>query len=522
MSGQNLIRLLESPFPIILIGGVSLTLAFPPYGYSPVAWIAFIPLLCASSDRKTGVSRAAIFGFVFGLSHRLTSIYWIHYVLQKYGHLPFTLSLLLCVALCAYLAIYPAIFAIAARYLSLLNLNWLVLPCTWVLLEWIQAKALTGFPWNLVGYSQGSVLQIVQSADLWGVYGVSFAVLLINAVIAELLKKRRFSFVAALSVATVWAFIFFYGAHKIKNYGASSGTSKCFRTAIVQGNIDQAVKWDAEFRRTTLEKYLALSRNALLHSGNIELIVWPETAMPFFFELDPDFGQAIRQFAKKEGVALLFGSPGVAFKEGGEAEGFLNNAYLVDKRGITTGKYSKEHLVPFGEYVPLKKVLFFVKRLVPAAGDFIPGKTSGLLQKGGIRMGVLICYEAIFPELARKRTKAGANVLVNISNDAWFGYTSAPFQHLEMARWRAVETRRPLLRSTNTGISAFVDPLGRVEQSLDLFKEGFIDQTVCTGEEVTFYARFGDWLVLLCALTTLISMLYVRHSVKKKARRVKL
>lgn len=522
MKRRNLSGIPKAYYLGALFAGVFLTFAFPPFGYAPVAWVAFVPLICLSCAGRMSTREAALMGFLFGLSHRLTSMYWIEYVLKKYGHLPVVAAFALCLALCAYLALYPALFAALARRLSASGFSLFALPAIWVILEWIQAKALTGFPWNLLGYSQGSLLWIMQSADLWGVYGVSFAVLLTNTVIADLVMRRRFPIFQAICLFLLGLFVFAYGHHKIDGYGAGGKTGDCFETAIIQGNIDQSVKWNAEFRKTTLEKYLNLSEQAILRDKDIKLIVWPETAMPFFFEFDPDFGSLIRQFAQKEEVGLFFGSPGVVLKEGGEAEGFLNNAYLIDDRGITVGKYSKEHLVPFGEYVPLGRLLFFVKKLVPLAGDFIPGKTSGIVEYGRIRMGVLICYEAIFPELARKRVQSGANVIINISNDAWFGKTAAPFQHLEMARWRAVETRRPLLRSTNTGISAFIDPLGRIESSLGLFQEGSLIRRVCTAEGSTIYARFGDWPVLLWALTTLVTLLYLQHRNKEKRRRIKI
>lgn len=508
---------------ICILGGILFTLSFPPYGHAWIGWCALIPLFYVCTCRDLSIGQIFKSCLLFGLAHRITSLYWIDYVLQAYGQLPLVCSAPLCIALCAYLALYPTVFGLWVRVFYNHQHRHLLLPSAWVVLEWLQTKALTGFPWNLLGYSQGPITWILQSADIWGVYGVSWIIVLANVIGTDVIR-RRISLSGCILLVAILGGIFVYGHHCLQAYTdhlKAHSDYKYVKIAIIQGNIDQAHKWDERFRKDTVEKYLTLSRQALLHNKETHLIVWPETAMPFFFGLDAELSHIIQEFAKEVKVAIIFGSPGITMTEEGKEEGFLNKAYLIGTDGQVIDEYSKEHLVPFGEYVPLKNVLFFVKRLVPAAGDFVPGKTSGVITYGNVHYGMLICYEAIFPELSRKRVLNGADILVNISNDAWFGNTSAPHQHLEMARWRAVETRRPMVRATNTGISTIFDSLGNIKSSLGLFVDGYLHRKVySSSDKITIYVRFGNWFIALCGLTLLIKLVYVVRQEYRRKRRI--
>jgi len=508
----------SKPFQTVasVIGGLLLTLAFPPFSIFPCAWFAFVPIINVSPDG--GPTRAFRLGFYFGLAHAISSLYWITYVLHRYGYLPYILAAPICFSLCAYMALYPAVFSTLVHSFKKYCLPWLWAPSLWVILEWIRSRILTGFPWNLLGYSQGKFSLIAQSADIWGVLGISWIIMFINVAIADTLRKGL-SLKAWTVFLLILAFILPYGYHQKKHWEKILKHEKDQRNghvvALVQGNIEQTRKWDASFRQHTIERYYALSKKAISEMPSVELVIWPETAMPFFFGIDLPETEALKTLVRMLDRPVFFGSPGVAVDLAGRPISFLNKAYLLARDGKVIGEYSKQHLVPFGEYVPLKKLLFFVKRLVPAAGDFAPGKGSGIIKYGKLRMGILICYEAIFPDLVRKRIVEGATALVNISNDAWFGKTSAPYQHLEMARWRAIETRRFVLRSTNTGITAVVDPLGNIVSSLTLFREGYITAFVFPQRKITFYVRHGDAFVGFCMLTVLISLVY---GVRRKAR----
>ncbi|MFP5258794.1 MAG: apolipoprotein N-acyltransferase, partial [Acidobacteriota bacterium] len=291
-----------------------------------------------------------------------------------------------------------------------------------------------------------------------GAYGLSGALAALAAAPAVYGPVSR----PALAAAVLLLCLVFLGNHRLSEPLAKVGSA---HVTIIQGNVDQSRKWDPQAEAEIVEKYLALSRKAVADAPT-ELLVWPETSMPFYFQDGGEQAQRIREFSATSGVPLLFGAPAYERSLGGHV--LYNRAYLIAPSGQTEA-YDKEHLVPFGEYVPLGNILTFVGKLVEGVGDFRPGKDGRILRQGSLALGTLICYEAIFPELAQQRVAAGANVLVNISNDAWFGDSAAPRQHLDLALLRAVEQGRTLVRGTNTGISAVIDPRGRIMAQGGLF-----------------------------------------------------
>ncbi len=497
------------------LSGAVLALSFPNFSLWYLAWIGIVPLIVIVSffEEKLSFKKTAIAGFVFGFFHFLVGLYWIDIVLEKYGGLPVWLSIPVLILLCGYLAFYGLAFAVGIKvFHKNIIPSWLILPSLWVVLEWIRGKLITGFPWNLLAYSQTDLKWLRQVADITGAYGVSWMIVLTNALIARaLIKKRDFSgwiVLLMFMIASWW-----YGNSVLSSNILCKESG--FKVAIVQGNIDQAQKWDEAFRDMTIQTYANLSFDAV-RSGNVDLVVWPESAMPFVYGFIPDLTMRVDGIIDQLEVPVLFGTIGMTGMT--KDARFLNKAYLVEPGGSISGDYAKEHLVPFGEYVPLQKILFFVHKLVPTAGDFVPGRSSGVISWRGESIGMLICYEVIFPELARKRVLNGATLFVNISNDAWFGKSSAPYQHLESARWRAIETKRAIVRATNTGVSAFIDPFGDISSSLGLFKAGTLVDSVktCTGK--TFYVRYGDVFVLLCALIILAATLYFINERLKKQR----
>jgi apolipoprotein N-acyltransferase len=292
--------------------------------------------------------------------------------------------------------------------------------------------------------------------------------------------------------------IYVYGKWRLTTLSVSSSPS--FNLALVQGNISQDIKWDPAFQRATLKRYVQLTRKAV--KPQTELVVWPETATPFYFLADAKNSNTLVGEVQQLRVPLLFGSP--AYRHEGKRLRLYNRAYLVNGLGLVTGYYDKMHLVPFGEYVPLKPVLFFVNTLVEAAGDFAAGNRAEPLELPPARMGVLICYEAIFPSLSRSLVNDGANLLVNITNDAWFGRSSAPYQHLSMAVLRSVENRVPMARCANTGISAFIDAHGRILKTTELFEEAILSGTLQLGHVETIYSRYGDWFAWSCCMVSLL------------------
>ncbi len=487
------------PAALAILSGLLLTAAHPPSSLSWIAWFALVPLLTAIRGRDARASFRL--GLMAGLTHYLTLLYWVIVALAHYGGMSLWVSSGPLLLLTLYLALYPAVYA---ALVSRLPRGFAALWAAgfWVALEYLRAHLLTGFPWSLLGHTQYASLHLIQVADLSGVYGISFLIAAMNGVIYGVLfcpETRRHAAFAlettacVLLLAATWG----YGAHRLSMIPAPTPPADSLRVALVQGNVDQAVKWKPAFQRATLETYETLSRTA--GQFRPDLILWPETALPFFFQEPHPLSKRVRQLPQELQSALLFGSPAYGRKNG--TTRYFNRAYLLDRDAAMIQHYDKVHLVPFGEYVPLKRWLFFVSRLVPAAGDFEPGARLEPLRQGRLSAGVLICFEVIFPSLARRSVLHGANVLVNLTNDAWFGPTSAPFQHLSMSVFRAVENRRFLLRAANTGISAVIDPAGRIRTRSRLFEKAVLtDSIALSSSPPTFYTRHGDLFALVLSM----------------------
>jgi apolipoprotein N-acyltransferase len=326
-------------------------------------------------------------------------------------------------------------------------------------MELARGTLLTGFPWLPLAAALAPWPATIQGAAYLGVYGLSGLLAWLAVWLAVPGPLTRQALIAVLAGAA----LFVAGNQRLGSPPARDGVA---HVTIVQGNVEQDQKWDPELQAATLEKYLGLTAKA---TGNAptDLVVWPETAMPFFFQDQGPLAHRLTQYVTDTGVPILFGAPAHEPRADG-SQAYINRAYLVTRAGVA-GSYDKEHLVPFGEYVPLGRYLTFIHKLVAGVGDFRPGSHQSPLRTGRLALGVLICYEAIFPELAQQRVEAGANLLINISNDAWFGDSPAPRQHLDLALLRAVEQGRAIIRGTNTGISAAIDPRGRILAQGGLF-----------------------------------------------------
>ena len=496
-----------------IFAGLMLTLSFPTHSWFFLAWFALVPFLF--SIEKCKYRETFFLGWVVGLVHFTTLLYWIYYVVNHYGKVPMPLGVITLLLLTSYLALFPAIASVVYK---LLRNKW-YFPCSlaiavaWVAGEYGRGHLLTGFPWGLVGYSQIPLQPAVQSMDIFGVYGVSFLIGLCNGAIYSLLnlKARRTAIIEIIVFASLFAINYFYGVNRISEIERVLSTSDTMKVAIVQGNIPQDVKWDKAFQEGTISRYQGLTEQAV-KEGHPQLVVWPETAVPFYFGINIDLSLKVLNIAKHNDIYLIFGSPGLEYHD--SKPRYYNWALLASPRGRITGVYAKEHLVPFGEYVPLNKLLFFVHRLAEGVGDFVAGeKNQKLFGVDGKKIGALICYEVIFPELASNRRRLGGNMLVNISNDAWFGNTSAPYQHLEMAQARAIETRLPVVRSTNTGISAFISATGRTHGIIELNRTGYRIDNVKIANLNSLYLAVRDtvaWMCVICSIVVLLYTLYDR------------
>jgi len=472
--------------------------------------VALTPLLIAVNNRSP--LRALGLGFVTGVIYFTGTLYWITNVMAVYGGLARSVSMLVNAALIAFLALFPAMFAVVtARLLARLGpAALLASPLVWVATEVGRTYVLGGFPWVLLGYSQVSALPVAQFASVVGVYGLSALVALVSAAAAtfglsrEARQWRPIVVAAGLLLAVVVA----GGAVRL-NRSVLTRLGEPVRVGLIQANVDQAEKWDASRASTIFERHMDLTRQAI--DDGAEIVLWPESSMPYRYEERGAASQRIREMARSSTVPILLGSNEIADDE---PVRFYNAAFLVRSDGTTGGVYRKMRLVPFGEYIPLKNLFFFAAPLTEAVGDFSAGRDATVMDAGGHKISTAICYEIVFPGLVRRFVANGSNLLTTITNDAWFGDTAAPYQHFAQAAMRAIENGRYLVRAANTGISGAVDPYGRVLAQSELFTPVVTTVDVRYLDTQTFYARFGDWFAWVSVVATLGLLVAVRRRVQ--------
>jgi apolipoprotein N-acyltransferase len=444
-----------------------------------------------------------VLGFVTGAIYFLGTVYWLVDVMRVYGGLATPLSILFMLMLVAYMAIYVGLFGSILRALwSAMGTRALLLaPAVWVATEYARGNLFSGFPWVLLGYALTPVLPVAQAASVVGVYGLSALVAGVNAALAFVVVGRGRTRVLApgVAIAVVLA-IAVWGGRRMAD-GALTRSGDAVRVGIVQGDVPQDEKWDPAHRDRILARYLAMTRQAA--AAGARFVVWPESSAPFLFEEDRAGGAAIRGVARETHTSVLIGSDQVDPRD---RRRFYNAAFLVDDQGRTAGVYRKIRLVPFGEYVPLQRLLFFVAPLVEAVSDFSPGDEVTMLPVGGRAVSTAICYEVVYPGLVRDAVLAGSQLLTTITNDAWYGYSSAPYQHFEQASLRAIEEGRYLVRAANTGISGVVDPYGRVRRRSRMFDAEVIVDDVRLQQGRTIYARIGDLAAFGSIALTVLSM----------------
>jgi len=498
-----------------ILSGLLLTGAFPKIGLNWLAWFALVPLLYAIRNLSAGA--AFRLGWIAGLVHFLSLLYWLVPVMRTYGYLPMYLSVAVLVLLTAVLALFIALFAAILTGVSQKPAGCLtLLPLIWVALEYFRSFIFSGFPWELLGYSQYNRLLLIQISDILGVYGLSALIAFVNGAIfialLHLLKRRwqQTGITRQLATGSIIALTMgvvltgSYGHWRLQAIDNLIAKAPQTRISVIQGNIDQGVKWDPAFQIETIKKYNRLSSAAAKQQP--DLIVWPESATPFYFLYEAAPSELVFEGIRKSATDYLIGSP--SFLRTNSGVQYYNSAYLISPEDKTMGKYDKTHLVPFGEYVPFKKWLPFLGKMVAQVGDFRGGHVGKTLPWRSEQLGVQICYEIIFPELSRALAKNNASILVNITNDAWFGKTSGPYQHFSMTVFRAVENRRALARSANTGISGFIDPAGRILASTDLLQDAVATRMVPMVKERSVYTRFGDLFAQFCLAFVLLTVLF--------------
>jgi apolipoprotein N-acyltransferase len=470
--------------------------------------VALAPLIVSLflQPRTTEFRRGRAFlpGFVAGLGYFGGTVYWTGTVVSQFGGLSWPVGVIVGAMLVAYLALFPALFTLCLGWLGArYGVRAILLaPAVWVTTELGRTYFWSGFPWLLLGYSQTTVLPIAQLASVVGVFGMSGLVALVSTALAYVLVSRSLGSVVTVGVTalaligvTVW------GSRRLENNGLVE-QGRPVKVALIQGNIPQEQKWDEAHAGAILNTYLTLTREAAAKGA--ALVIWPESSTPFPFMDDKDGGERIRTLVRETGIELLLGSDQVDH----QTKAYYNAAFLVRTDGTVAGVYQKMHLVPFGEFVPLQQLLFFVGPLVEQVGGFTPGRDMVMLPTSHGPISTAICYEIVFPGLVRESVLRGSQVLTTITNDAWYGHSSAPYQHFLQASMRAIEQGRYLARAANTGITGFVDPYGRVLQKTEIFERAILIGDVRMLEVRTIYGRIGDLFAYICAALTLIALLF--------------
>ena len=498
------------------MSGALAAFSFPKFNLSFLAWISLIPLLLIIL--KKSPTQSFFLGLAAGFSYYAILIYWIPSVPVHYGHLSVGFSILIYILLVLFLALFWAFFCLlwTKIYQSFPRLAFLLIPFIWISFEYIITHLLTGFPWGLLGSSQYSNIYFIQLASITGVYGLSFVLVLFQSLFLYSMRyKEKTPFFIGL------AFVLLIHLGGFLSLKKSPHTENSFTASVIQGNVSSDISWDKISSQEIWDlfsQHLELSRQA--YEKGSRLIIWPEFSVPLCFSCSEDIYLAFKgklyQFVQGTRCTLLLGTNE---KTGTPGNIQYHNAALCLSPDLSIGRYYKMHLVPFGEYTPYEKIFFFIEKMTHAIGNISPGTQSSLHQFENSKFGSPICYEIIFPDLVRKFVKKGANFLVTITNDGWYGKSSAPYQHFSMAVLRAVENRRYLLRAATTGISGIIDPSGRILAKSELMTQTHLTGNISPSQKLTFYTRFGD--LLPKASLTLTAMFLILTLAKRKDERKK-
>jgi apolipoprotein N-acyltransferase len=503
---------------LVLVSAGLYALAFPPWDITLLAWVALIPLLVAV--RGLALWRSALLGLVWGTVMIHAIGHWVPIAIAVYWEQPLWFGFAFSISAgIVFIGAYGAGFAACATWVSARCrgvVRATVLAALWVTWEVARGRVLTGDPWLLIGYALSPYPTMIQIADLGGVYLVSFVVAFANAALAEWSDAIRVSssgvvnrvprathasplLVAAILVCGVYA----YGRYRIL-HALPDGPS--VRIAVVQGNNALGSQWKQEYYGRGLETYLALSR-AAARDSRPQMFIWPESAVTFFLAREPHYGAVIQQLLSDVDADLIVGGPHIEDADPARPH-YFNSAFYVTPAAGLTQRYDKAHLMPFGEYFPLRTIEF-LRRRFERVRYFTPGDGTTLLDTRLGKTAVVICFEAMFPELVRARMNAGAEVLVNLSNDAWLGDDAGPKQHASMVVFRAVENRTWVVRSTTTGVSTVIDPYGVVRQQTALLAPGVLHASVVPLRIETPYERHGDVFAHGCVALSVLAISFL-------------
>lgn len=500
---------------LAVLSGVLGFLAFPPFEYHFLAWISLVPLFMAV--RSCGAKEAIGYSYLSGIVFFGGLLSWLVNV-----SVPGALILM------AYMAVFYALFGTAANIIFRREKDIMAVPCVWVMIEYIRGHLFTGFPWGLLAYSQYKETAIIQIADVTGAYGVSFLIVVFNTAIfafaAKMQKKIHYLMLAGILLVISYM----YGINRL-NDNMVWGSP---RVSVVQGNIPQDDKWDPSSAEEILKIYSGLTAKAA--ADRTDMIIWPESSYPYIFQEKGPEEEDLKAIAGACGAPIL---AGIVNSENGKT---YNSAFLFDPKGTISGKYSKTHLVPFGEFIPFESFFSSLRDnidkpignftrgneavILPMRSSRVTTDLNGVVNKQTVfyKFGVLICFEDVFPYISREFVHDGADFLVNITNDAWFGDSGAPRQHMQASVFRAVENKVPVIRAANTGISCFISPAGEIlarveENGRDMSVRDVLTCNVNVYRGRTLYTKHGDLFALFTVVMLILLLVSEFLSTKKHA-----
>ncbi len=486
------------PYAGAALSGFLIAACFLRFGLFPLAWVAFVPLLWALAQARSPRAAARI-GFVAGITTNVPAFYWLVYTFHVFGGFSYALAVFFYACLSLFSTLQFVLFALAMQRRGPGRLA-LAAPVFWVALEFLYPNM---FPWRMA-HTQVEVPVLLQIGDLTGPYALSFAIVWVAAGCAQLIGDRR-DWRPLISATALALTIAVYGAFRLPQIEQAMRTAPTVRAALVQGNIGIEKKFDVSYFEINVEQYRELSAAV---QADVDFIVWPETVQQHWIEADtPRLSEKTNPFPELS-THLIFGGLGFRLLSSNpnDAEEY-NSAFFIGPGGVVLGRYDKRILMPFGEFIPLASYFPWLHDLSPETGGFTPGRRVAVIDLGGrAKIGQLICYEDIVTGMPRSTTSAGAELLVTILNDAWYGDTAAPYQHQALALWRTVENRRYLLRASNSGVTSIIDAAGRVVSEGPLFQAKVIQGEIPRLHIETIYTRFGDvfaWLLVAAAAALL-------------------
>lgn len=478
---------------------ILLVISFPPFNLWPLVFIALVPLLFVVGRRPVR-RHAFLLGWLAGTIFFYASCHWLTYSMIHYGRIPAVVAYLLLIPGALILGLFPATFSfITAHSIKRWGLTALFFsPFLWPALEWLRLL-ITGQLWNAIGYSIAFQESLIQAARWGGVYAVGFVILIINAAIAFLLLKGSQTALMVSATALLIAAGLILSSHWLTKNGTVASTSSAIHVVAIQPNVPMHPVSSPEEMAALVQRHLSLSETGLRSLEDLDgprLVIWPESPMNFAYAPDSQFREFMARFTISNNTSVIFNSLEPADDQGG----VFNSALLVNEQGSLSAQYDKIRLMPFGEYVPLPHWLPGASLVTAIVGDFTAGDEYTLMNIGDTQAGVFICIESAYPFIAREFTRRGAQVLVNISNDGYLGPTAVMEQHLANAVFRAVENNRPILRVTNTGITALITPSGTVTDATEGFQQAVRTWTITDkNRPMTFYSRYGEIFPAFCA-----------------------